>query len=162
MWGSKKPKVPEKSGFMGDTSPEQDQVLAQMKEWIIACQIADLEIWDDYDLLRFCRARKFVLADVQVMFENFINWRKEENIDTIIEDFEFPERHQVQQMYQHGYHGTDKLGRPIYIERIGLLDVPALFKITTEERMIRHFIQEYEILMKLRYPACSATAGKKI
>jgi hypothetical protein len=68
----------------------------------------------------------------------------------------------VQALYQHGYHGVDKIGRPVYIERIGLLDVPALFQITTEERMIRHFIQEYEISMKLRYPACSAEYGSRI
>jgi len=37
-----KPKVPEKTGFMGDTTPEMDQVLAQFKEWILAAGIADL------------------------------------------------------------------------------------------------------------------------
>ena len=28
--------------------------------------------------------------------------------------------------------------------------------------MIRHSIQEYEILMKLRFPACSEAAGKRV
>jgi hypothetical protein len=28
--------------------------------------------------------------------------------------------------------------------------------------MIRHYVQEYEILMKLRFPACSQVAGKRI
>jgi len=50
----------------------------------------------------------------------------------------------------------------VYIERFGLLDVPALFALTTEERMIRHYVQEYEIMMKLRFPACSAVKGEKI
>lgn len=51
------------SGFMGDTSPEQDAVVAQFKEWITATEIADLAKlhFDDYDLLRFARARKFDL-----------------------------------------------------------------------------------------------------
>jgi hypothetical protein len=31
------------TGFMGDTSPEQDQILEQFKEWIAAGQVADLE-----------------------------------------------------------------------------------------------------------------------
>jgi len=61
LW--KKKEVP-KSGFMGDTSPEQDAVLEQFREWIIATEMADLEVYDDYDLLRFCRARKFVMADM--------------------------------------------------------------------------------------------------
>ena len=65
-------------------------------------------------------------------------------------------------IYPHGYHGTDRTGRPLYIERIGILNVPKLFEVTTEARMIRHYQQEYEILMKLRYPACSETSGKVI
>jgi hypothetical protein len=58
------PKEPVKSGFMGDTSPEQDAVFAQFKEWILATEIADLEKlhFDDHDLLRFCRGRKFDLG----------------------------------------------------------------------------------------------------
>ena len=40
--------------------------------------------------------------------------------------------------------------------------MPQVFRISTPERMVRHYIQAYEILMKLRYPACSAAAGKKI
>jgi len=59
-----KPKEPEKSGFMGDTSPEQDLAITQFKEWITATGIADLEKlhFDDHDLLRFGRARKFELV----------------------------------------------------------------------------------------------------
>ena len=60
------------------------------------------------------------------------------------------------------YHKTDKKGRPIYIERIGQTDVGATFEVTTEERLGMHFIQEYELTMKLRYAACSAIRGEKI
>ena len=118
--------------------------------------------FDDYDLLRFCRARKFKLEDIQVMFTNFVEWRKRENVDSMITDFAFSERADVQKVYPHGYHGVDKLGRPVYIERFGLLDVPKLFALTTEERMVKHYIQEYEILMKLRFPSCSKFAGKRV
>merc|ERR1712187_48435 len=96
------------------------------------------------------------------MFTNFMNWRRDQEVDTIITNFEFPERQAVQEVYPHGYHGIDKQGRPVYYERFGILDVPALFRVTTEERMVRHYIQEYEIMMKLRFPACSAVAGRKI
>ena len=49
---------------MGDTSPEQDLAITQFKEWITATGIADLEKlhFDDHDLLRFGRARKFELV----------------------------------------------------------------------------------------------------
>lgn len=94
---------------------------------------------DDYDLLRFCRARKFVLGDIQLMFTNYINWRKENNVDTVLDDFEFTEKAQLMEIYPMGYHGLDKQGRPIYIERFGTLDVPKIFTITTEERMLKFY-----------------------
>lgn len=40
--------------------------------------------------------------------------------------------------------------------------MPQVFTISTPDRMVRHYMQSYEILMKLRFPACSAAAGKKI
>lgn len=65
-------------------------------------------------------------------------------------------------MYPHFYHKTDKKGRPIYIERLGLLKIDEVFRITTEERLIKHYIYSYEMLMRLRFPACSAIAGQRI
>jgi hypothetical protein len=67
-FGYGKPKEVPKTGFMGDTSPEQDAVLVQFKEWIKATELVDMKEFDDYDYLRFCRARKFDLPKVMVMF----------------------------------------------------------------------------------------------
>ena len=77
--------------------------------------------------MRFGRARKFDLAKMQLMFTNFMNWRRDSEVDTIIDTYEFPERAAVQEVYPHGYYGVDKLGRPVYIERFGLLNVTRLF-----------------------------------
>ena len=92
-FGSSKPKEHVHTGFMGDTSPEQDKVLGQFKEWITLSGMGDLNVmhFDDYDLLRFCRARKFDLPQMQVMWQNFINWRKEQKVEDIIETFEYEE-----------------------------------------------------------------------
>ena len=124
-----KPKEPEKSGFMGDTSPEQDKVLEQFKEWVTVTEIGDMNAmhFDDYDLLRFCRARKFDLPAMQIMWQNFINWRKQEEVEDIIEKFDFEEYDKVIEVYPHGYHKIDKLGRPIYIERFGVMEIPKLW-----------------------------------
>ena len=73
------------------------------------------------------------------MFENFVNWRKAENVDDIL-NFDFTEFDQVQAVYPHAYHKTDKLGRPVYIERLGMLNITALWEVTTEERMLKHYI----------------------
>ena len=64
MWGRSKPKPKEYSGFMGDTSAEQEEVLATIKAWTDANGWNAKQEYDDYDMLRFCRARKFVVADI--------------------------------------------------------------------------------------------------
>ena len=69
---------------------------------------------------------------------------------------------QIQTFYPHNYHKTDKLGRPIYIERNGMMNVDGIFSVSTEERMFRHYIFSYEMLIKLRFPACSAEKGVRI
>lgn len=64
--------------------------------------------------------------------------------------------------YPHAYHKTDLKGRPIYIELPGRLRIEELFKITNEERMVKHYIQSYESLVRLRFPSCSAVMGTRI
>jgi len=96
------------------------------------------------------------------MFGNFIRWREENGVDSIIWDFEFTEKVAVAAAYPTGYHQHDKLGRPVYIERVGKTNVTQLWSVTNEERMIKNYIQSYELLMKLYFPACSLKAGKHI
>jgi len=54
------------------------------------------------------------------------------------------------------------LGRPVYIEIIGDINIKELFNVTTEERMMKDYVKEYERLLKYRFPACSKAAGKLI
>lgn len=42
-------------------------------------------IYDDYYMLRFLRARKFDMEKTKLMFDNFMTWRKEHDVDTILE-----------------------------------------------------------------------------
>jgi hypothetical protein len=39
------------------------------------------------------------------------------------------------------------------------VNLPNLFKITTEDRMMKYYIKEYEKLLKYRFPACSRAKG---
>lgn len=73
------------------------------------------------------------------MFTNFINWRRDNGVDTVLEDFVFTENDKVKEIYPTGYHGVDKQGRPVYIERLGTLDVPKIFTVTTEARMLKYY-----------------------
>lgn len=51
-------------------------------------------------------------------------------------------------------------GRPIYIEITGDFDLSSLFKVTSEDRMQKYYVKEYERLMKYRFPACTYAYGK--
>ena len=46
-------------------------------------------------------------------------------------------------------------GRPVYIEQLGKIDLSAMYKITTQERMLQNLVVEYEKLVDPRLPACS-------
>lgn len=51
-------------------------------------------------------------------------------------------------------------GRPVYIEQYGNIDLNALYKITTSDRMLQNLVVEYEKVADPRLPACSRKAGR--
>ena len=96
------------------------------------------------------------------MWDNFIQWRQKNEIDTILSRWNFEEQPAVAKIYPQFYHGVDKKGRPIYIEQLGQLDVPTLWKATTEERMFQNYFYTFEKLANFRYPCVSAVKGHRI
>jgi len=85
------------------------------------------------------------------MYRKYLEWRQEFGTDEIL-SFRVPELTRIKEFYPHGYHKTDRMGRPIYIERLGYLNVNRLFEETSEERMIRYSGREYEKLSERYSP----------
>jgi CRAL/TRIO, N-terminal domain len=69
---------------MGDMSEEQEKQLEVFRKYIKDNNITDHPQYDDYYLLRFLRARKFDMEKTLLMFNNFMNWRKEQDVDNIL------------------------------------------------------------------------------
>ena len=89
------------------------------------------------------------------MFEAFLKFRKENELDTIMHNYQCPEWDAIQDAYPHHYYGCDKIGRPIYCDRIGSVDIVAIFKAATNEKIFKDFYYEFEKTCKLRVYASS-------
>ena len=154
---------PKASGFYDQLNEKQYNALVQWKKQLQDEKVIDnFEIYDDLFLLRFLRARKFDLVKTMEMFKKFLNWRIEKKVDEISKSFEIDNLLEIKRLYPHGYHRTDKIGRPVYIELYDKTDVKGLFKVTTEEKMINYYIKQYERQIKYIFPACSAVVKKPV
>ncbi|GFZ14217.1 Sec14p-like phosphatidylinositol transfer family protein [Actinidia rufa] len=117
---------------------------------------------DYHTLLRFLRVRDFDVVKAKDLYLNYLKWRDEFKVDKIVKEFKFEESREVKKSYPHGFHGVDKYGRPIYIERLGMVDLTAVLQITTIDRFLKHHVYEQEKTLHWRYPACSIAAKKHI
>ena len=151
------------SGYAYDINKNQFEVLVKFKQSCLEENLVpNFDYFDDYYLLKFCRARKFILEKVLKFFRNFIEWRRKEDVDNIDLNFHYTENLEVRKIFPHGYHKTDKKGRPLYYQMISKIDVEKMLKVTTEDRLIRHLVQEYEQVMKYKLKACSKAKGELI
>jgi hypothetical protein len=69
---------------------------------------------------------------------------------------------ELRRVYCHGFHHTDRYGRPIYIERLGHVDVDAMFTVSNHDRLVRYYTRIYESLLKDKFDKCSQAHGHRV
>ncbi|KAL0710171.1 hypothetical protein Bca4012_017149 [Brassica carinata] len=107
---------------------------------------------DDYHmLLRFLKTMDFNVDKTVTAWEEMLKWP----ISSV-------ELDQVTMYYPQGYHGVDKDGRPIYIERLGKAHPGKLMDVTTIERYLKYHVQEFEKALQQKLPACSIAAKRRV
>jgi hypothetical protein len=148
--------------MQNSTSTENDEIIQIFISELKKLNIYNPERMDSFFLTRFLKARKFILADSVVMLEASEKWRIEFKVDELVESFAFPEADEVQKLYTRFHHKTDKLGRPIYVESFKDMDFKKLMACTTEERISKHHVREFEKFISYKMAACSKKAGRNI
>ncbi|EMD31744.1 hypothetical protein CERSUDRAFT_119316 [Gelatoporia subvermispora B] len=149
-------------GRLGNLTPTQEQALEQLRRELQDEGSFVPERMDDATLLRFLRARGFDVAKAKAMILGYEQWRKDFGVDDIMQNFDFKEKAEIAKYYPQYYHRIDKDGRPIYIERFGILDTKALYATTTQERLLKRLVYKHEKFITERLPACSRAVGHPV
>ena len=116
----------------------------------------------DHYLLRFIRARQWDVEKACQMLNAHFKWRVEKNIAELYQGGPHPDAEYITRFYPHGYHGVDKSGRSVYIERIGQIDMPRLLNQLTPEKIVEYFSRECEVQLRERLPACCLHNGSVV
>ncbi|CAK1551372.1 unnamed protein product [Leptosia nina] len=130
---------------LGELSPIQESRLLQLRKWI-----ADLQkgkVPSDTTLLRFLRARDFNVEKAREMLSQSLLWRKKHQVDKILSEYETPDV--VTQYFPGGWHHHDKDGRPLYVLRLGQMDVKGLLKSIGEDGLLKLTLHVCEEGLKL-------------
>ncbi|KAH9607132.1 hypothetical protein KSS87_005060 [Heliosperma pusillum] len=145
-----------------EEDPKDDEAVQLLRDLLLLDGQLPAKLCDYHTLLRFVRMRDYDVVKAKDSFLKYLKWREEYGVDAIFKEFKFDEYQQVQKHYPHGFHGVDRFGRPVYIERMGMLDIDALLRVTTVERLVKHHVYEQEKTARLRFPACTISARKQI
>ncbi|XP_045490772.1 protein real-time [Pieris rapae] len=131
--------------YLGELTPIQESRLMQLRKWI-----ADLQkgkVPSDTTLLRFLRARDFNVEKAREMLSQSLLWRKKHQVDKILSEYETPDV--VKQYFPGGWHHHDKDGRPLYVLRLGQMDVKGLLKSIGEDGLLKLTLHVCEEGLKL-------------
>lgn len=155
-------------------TPEQESAMATFRARLEEEKL--LTPWWDKKphFYRFCQARQWNVDKAVSMFSAHLQFRKERGLDELVDSPElglvsrfvlesrFPEKVGIKAAYPCVHHRVDRAGRLIWIERPGQMDISALHKAASKERLLEHFLWDFEATIHFRLPACSVAAGRYI
>eukprot|EP01026_Neomeris_dumetosa_P030882 TRINITY_DN24596_c1_g1_i9.p1 TRINITY_DN24596_c1_g1~~TRINITY_DN24596_c1_g1_i9.p1 ORF type:complete len:504 (+),score=47.69 TRINITY_DN24596_c1_g1_i9:174-1685(+) len=115
-------------------------------------------------LLRFLRARKCNIEKTVEMLSAAIKWRQDENVGSVLENSLPSWKAEVIRKYKpSSYVSFDRLGRPIYVDRIGLLNQIGLREEgVVEDDIVQFHVREMEYMGRILLREASETQGHTI
>jgi len=94
-------------------------------------------------------------------FVKLMNWRVENQIDNCLDEWKF-DVEGIKKYYPHQFQGYDEAGHPIYIERLGKIDIKNLGKVVTLEEFAKYHIYHHEYIQRVLLPKATEKAGHTV
>lgn len=118
---------------VGKMTPFQESCLVQLKKWIGDAHQG--KVPSDQTMMRFLKAQDFDLERAREMLCQSLVWRKKYQVDRILSNYDIPQV--VKEYFPGGWHHYDKESRPLYILRLGQMDVKGFIKSIGQEGLIK-------------------------
>ncbi|PMD30679.1 CRAL/TRIO domain-containing protein [Hyaloscypha variabilis F] len=163
-------------GHLGHLSPDEE---AAFKNFKIVCEEKGVYkpgtddepgTHDDATLLRFLRARRFVVADALTQFTDTEKWRKANQLDQLYETIDIEHYDETRRLYPQWTGRRDRRGIPVYVYEVKHLNskTMAAYEKSAKEtnskaqtdgktspKLLRLFAL-YENLIRFVMPLCTA------
>ena len=161
------------SGYPDDLSVEQAAVLERFKETVTLerlhqCRFTHETV--DGAACRYLRARQFGLKEAAKMFLESVEWRRtfaggvvQLGRTSTIEVLGDKSGDELQAFYAHRYLGTrDKQGRPIYVERTGVVDAESLAAVVGLDNLVKYHVSVLEGEHQVELLRASEAEGRPV
>jgi len=108
--------------------------------------------YSEYEWIRFLRARKMDPIESSAMFDRYQKWREQFQIDKLLANptHFIPDFECLKNYFPGDFHGRDKLGMPVYYERLGSVDVKNLLKhFSADQLILFHIFSQEELVSRV-------------
>ncbi|XP_014244140.1 SEC14-like protein 1 [Cimex lectularius] len=119
--------------YLGHLTLIQESRLVQLRKSF--AQLHKGKVPNDTMLLRFLRARDFNVDKARHLLSESLSWRKKHGVDKVLSEYVTPQI--VKDYFPGGWHHHDKDGRPVYLLRLGQMDVKGLLKTIGEDGLLK-------------------------
>ncbi len=127
--------------YLGELTPMQESTLVQLKGRV--SELLKGKVPHDPVFLRFLRARDFNVDKAREMLSQSLIWRKKHGVDKILSEYE--KSPVLKEYFPGGWLHEDKDGRPLFVLRLGQMDVKGIVKSVGEEgltKLVLHICEE--------------------
>jgi hypothetical protein len=118
-------------------------------------------LYTNWNIIRFCRARNFNFKKVKLMIENYLEFREKYDFK-IIEAIEESDLDVIFQNYAKGYFGYDYEGRVVIIDKLSLTYPSKIFDAMDIKFLTKALIRLYMHLIHIIFPVLSNLHKKRI